>query len=131
MSERTIIKLKEHHETVFVYLRTKELAKLFLRQASEKGLTWWDGSDPQKNPVCNIYEIQSNFTINYLYGFHPHLSFYTAVSRHGEGGSIAVDFEKYRSGDPNYIITDTSQLEIPKCVCFDELCSHEMQKTDK
>lgn len=86
MSERTIAGLQSHGKRVFVYCRTNGIAKIFLKQAFEEGVTFWDGADPQERQPHGIFEIHGNFTIKYEVLFRqPELHHYRQITVGREG----------------------------------------------
>lgn len=110
MSERTIAALLKHGKSVFVYIKGENLGKIFLKMAASEGFTYGDGVAPQKRQADDVMAIHDDLTINFV-GWIGHMAFYYPLSHPSCNSSrVSVDFGKYISGDPDYIITDRSQL---------------------
>lgn len=92
---RKIIDLaKLDEKCVFVYFRTTELCKDFMRTAEAEGFTFGDGVTPTKRDATDIFALHSDKTIAYV-GFVGHMAF-------GAGARLRVDYEKYRSGKEDF-----------------------------
>jgi len=81
---------------VFIYFRTSELCRDFMRAAEAEGIAFGDGVLPMQRDVTNIFALHNNKTINYV-GAYGHIAF-------GCGARVRVDYEKYRDGKDDYII---------------------------
>lgn len=77
---------------IYVYLKTEELGKKFLRQAEDEGFTFSDGVKPTEREPDSIFALNSDKTINYV-GFIGHIA-YGGAERIGNRKLIRVDYEK-------------------------------------
>ena len=80
----------------FVFFRTPDLCKKFMRVAEDEGFTFGDGVLPTQRDVTDIFAIHEDKTISYV-GFVGHMAF-QANTR------VRVDFEKYYNGDSDFIV---------------------------
>ena len=81
---------------VYIYFRTSELCRDFMRAAEAEGISFPDGVMPTQRDVTNIFALRSDKTICYV-GAIGHIAF-------GAGARVRVDYEKYRDGKDDYII---------------------------
>ena len=116
MSKRTIIALlgvkkkcvvsriknREQPRHISVYCQSKNIARLFLKNAEKEGFTFGDGVLPTKREADDIFAINPDFTISYT-GWVGHVMFKN--SRTGFAGNIVrIDYGKYLSGARDYLM---------------------------
>ncbi|MBQ3264342.1 MAG: hypothetical protein IJH07_01060 [Ruminococcus sp.] len=63
---KTIKELASMGERVYVYLKDKETAQRFLRDAEAEGFTFGDGVHPTERHWSDLYAIHSDGTLNYV-----------------------------------------------------------------
>lgn len=99
---RTIAELLNLDGRVYVYLSSKNVAKIFLQNAESEGFRFGDGKKPTKKKWDDIYALNKDFTINYV-GYIGHIAFHhTEVPNNYN--LIRVDYTAYLSGAEKYII---------------------------
>ena len=99
---RTVSKLLKHEGKVYVYLKGKNLVRLFLKKAEEEGFTYGDGVRPTEREGADIMALTPDWTIGFV-GMAGRLAFRCPEVR-GSVKLIRVDFGKYLSGAKKYII---------------------------
>ena len=102
MSKRTIAKLMDLPGRVYVYLEDKEVAEEFFIRAQEEGFLFGDGVKPSEKQKDCIIAVNKNRTLNYV-GFAGHAAFGSGTKAVGEQPLIRVDYNRYISGDRDYI----------------------------
>ncbi|MCQ4023270.1 hypothetical protein [Ruminococcus sp. zg-924] len=100
--KRTIKKLLKENCRVYVYLSDKDVAKRFLQHAENEGFTFGDGAKPTSGECDSIMAVNENATINYV-GVAGRIAFGCA-EKIGDKKLMRVDYNKYISGDENYIM---------------------------
>lgn len=63
---KTIKQLASMGERVYVYLKNKDVALRFLRNAEAEGFTFSDGVRPTERHWSDLYAIHPNGTLNYV-----------------------------------------------------------------
>ncbi len=63
---KTIKKLTNKGERVYVHLKDEETAMSFLRQAESEGFTFVDGVNPTDRHWSDLYAIHPDGTLNYV-----------------------------------------------------------------
>ncbi|MGN1132128.1 MAG: hypothetical protein ACI4RL_04425, partial [Ruminococcus sp.] len=104
--KRTIKNLLKENCRVYVYLSNKVVAKIFLKNAESEDFTFGDGVNPTARECDSVMAINENSTINYV-GIIGHIAFNTS-EKVGDKKLLKVDYERYISGDKNYIIQHIS-----------------------
>ena len=79
----------------FVYFRTPDLCKKFMRAAEDEGFTFGDGGLPSKRDTADIFAIHEDKTITYV-GSIGHIAFQA-------NARVRVDYEKYIAGEEDYL----------------------------
>jgi hypothetical protein len=90
---RTLKELAEKEGTVWVYLDSRKVGKDFLRQARSegfrcRGMTW-----------DHLMAIHSDLSVWYL----PIFIWYRSYCGQVGGTPLRIDYEKYRSGEADYL----------------------------
>ncbi len=99
---RTVSNLLCLDGRVYVYLASKNIATLFLKNAETEGFTFGDGFKPTEREYADIFALNRDWTINYV-GMYGHMAF--RMPQHVSGVTlIRVDYGRYLSGSENYII---------------------------
>ncbi len=88
---RTVRELSQLDGRVFVYLRDRETALRFLREAEREGFTFGDGAKPTEREPDDIYALHPDGTLNYT-GFVGHMAFRSADTIGGEV-LVKVDYQ--------------------------------------
>lgn len=91
---KTIAELCKVEGRVYIYLRTPELGKQFLRQAEQEGCTFCDGAKPSARHCDEIMAINHNMTINYV-GTNGRIAYGSGARMIGDEPLIRIDYEKY------------------------------------
>lgn len=99
---RTVKQLLNLDGRVYVYLSSKFVAQVFLKNAQAEGFRFRDGKKPTRRKWDDIYALNHNFTLNYV-GWIGHIAFYHPEMPSNEK-LIRVDYSAYISGSDNYII---------------------------
>ena len=99
---RTITELLNLDGRVYVYLSSKNVAKIFLQNAESEGFRFGDGKKPTKRKWDDIYALNKDFTINYV-GYIGHIAFHHP-NFFDNDKLIRIDYSAYLSGAENYII---------------------------
>ncbi|MGN0527249.1 MAG: hypothetical protein ACI4IF_07410 [Acutalibacteraceae bacterium] len=99
---RTIAELLNLDGRVYVYLSSKNVAKIFLQNAEAEGFRFGDGKKPTKRKRDDIYALNKNFTINYV-GYIGHIAFHHPNCFESDN-LIRIDYSAYLSGAEKYII---------------------------
>ena len=99
---RTIAELLNLDGRVYVYLSSKNVAKIFLQNAESAGFRFGDGKKPTKRKWDDIYALNKDFTINYV-GYIGHIAFHHPEVPNNYN-LIRVDYTAYLSGAEKYII---------------------------
>ena len=72
---RTIAELLNLDGRVYVYLSSKNVAKIFLQNAESEGFRFGDGKKPTKRKWDDIYALNKDFTLNFV-GYIGHIAFH-------------------------------------------------------
>ena len=99
---RTIMDLAKMDGRVYVYLKDTDICNQFLRDAEAEGFTFGDGVKPTKREGSDIFAVNADQTINYV-GFAGHMAF-GAAKKVADQKLIRVDYEKYVSGEDEYMV---------------------------
>ena len=95
---RTVSNLLNLEGRVYVYLKSENIAKLFLANTEVEGFTFGDGIKPTERNHSDIYALNDDWTINFV-GFVGHMAFHRPADH-----LTRVDYGKYLSGSEDYII---------------------------
>lgn len=98
---RTVGNLTSLKGTVCVYMASKPLGELFLKNAEAEGFVFSDGSKPTEKEWESIMLVEKDWTIRYLVGFAAHMAFNHPESVSGEP-LVRIDYRKYIAGEENY-----------------------------
>ena len=99
---RTVANLLSLDGRVYVYLRSRNICNLFLKNAEAEGFTFGDGVKPTERETSDIFALNREWTINYV-GWAGHMAFRNPGAVSGEP-LIRVDYGKYLSGRDDYVI---------------------------
>ena len=99
---RTLKSLINGNDTVWFYCATKNLQEQFLKQAEDEGFMTLNGQKPTELFNQYFYGIYSDMTMGYLANMIWCLTFRTGMDTH-----IRIDYEKYCSGEEDYICHKT------------------------
>ena len=99
---RTIAELLNLDGRVYVYLSSKNVAKIFLQNAESEGFRFGDGKKPTKRKWDDIYALNKDFALNFV-GYIGHIAFHHPEVPN-DCNLIRVDYAAYLSGAENYII---------------------------
>ena len=101
---RTIANLLNLDGRVYVYVPSKNIRRLFLKNAQEEGFMFGDGVKPtRRRAFDDIYALNKDFTLNFV-GSIGHFAFHHPQVFTNNVGLIRVDYSAYLSGAENYII---------------------------
>lgn len=99
---RTIAELLNLDCRVYVYVTSKNIRRLFLKNAQEEDFRFADGvKSTRRRAYDDIYALNKDFTINYV-GYIGHIAFHP--SNFDDDKLIRIDYATYLSGAKNYII---------------------------
>lgn len=100
---RTIANLLNLNGRVYVYVPSKNIRRLFLKNAQEEGFMFADGVKPtRRRAYDDIYALNKDFTLNFV-GYNGHIAFlYPKCFKSDK--LIRIDYSAYLSGAENYII---------------------------
>ncbi len=106
---RTIKELAKKNGRVYVYLKDKVVGDIFINQAKVEGFTFEDGVLPNdsKRGYETIMAVNHNGTLNYV-GTSGRIAFGGGFKKIGDEKLIRVDYEKYITGDKNYIYNSSN-----------------------
>ena len=100
---RTIAELLNLDGRVYVYVPSKNIRRLFLKNAQEEGFRFADGVKPtRRRAYDDIYALNKDFTLNFV-GYIGHIAFHHPEVPN-DYNLIKVDYAAYLSGAENYII---------------------------
>lgn len=100
---RTIAELLNLDGRVYVYVPSKNIRSLFLKNAQEEDFRFADGvKSTRRRAYDDIYVLNKDFTINYV-GYIRHIAFHHP-SNFDDDKLIRIDYAAYLSGAKNYII---------------------------
>lgn len=100
---RTIAELLNLDGRVYVYVPSKNIRRLFLKNAQEEGFRFADGVKPtRRRAYDDIYALNKDFTLNFV-GYIGHIAFHHPEVPN-DYNLIRVDYAAYLSGAENYII---------------------------
>lgn len=99
------------NEVVWIFCRNKELAERFLKQCETEGFRTLNGQKPTGLYPNRFYGIFDDFTMGYLANMIWHLTL------KNEDDHVRIDYEKFISGDEDYICRTTGE----KMFDYDEL----------
>ncbi len=99
---RTIRNLLSMDGRVYVFLRSRNICRLFQEQAESEGFTFRDGVAPTNREFTDIFALNHDWTINYV-GWAGHMAFRFPDAVQGEP-LIRVDYGKYMSGCADFVI---------------------------
>ena len=99
---RTIQNLFKTKGNINVFLSSKAVCDLFLRNAEQEGFAFSNGSRPTASPYNDLFALHHDFTI-------AHHDFVGHVAMRAKGISTAVptvwiDYAKYLAGERRYVI---------------------------
>lgn len=101
--ERTLKTLTKLDGRVYVFLANDEAGKAFLAQAEAEGMLFGTGTNPTDNPYATVMAINHDGTLNYV-GANGMIAFQAGADTVGGERLICVDYEKYASGETNFLI---------------------------
>lgn len=100
---RTIANLLNLDGRVYVYVPSKNIRRLFLKNAQEEGFMFADGVKPtRRRAYDDIYALNKDFTLNFV-GSIGHIAFHHPQCFKTDK-LIRIDYSAYLSGAENYII---------------------------
>lgn len=100
---RTIAELLNLDGRVYVYVPSKNIRRLFLKNAQEEDFRFADGvKSTRRRAFDDVYALNKDFTINYV-GYIGHIAFHHP-SNFDDDKLIRIDYAAYLSGAENYII---------------------------
>ena len=100
---RTIKNLvNERNCKVYVYLANDEIGNEFMRQAENEGFAFADGTKPTNRCYAEIMAVNNDCTINFVGGV-GRMAFGSGADKVGNQKLLRVDYEKYISGEVNYM----------------------------
>lgn len=100
---RTIANLLNLDGRVYVYVPSKNIRRLFLKNAQEEGFMFADGVKPtRRRAYDDIYALNKDFTLNFV-GYIGHIAFHHPEVPN-DYNLIRVDYAAYLSGAENYIM---------------------------
>lgn len=100
---RTIANLLNLDGRVYVYVPSKNIRRLFLKNAQDEGFMFADGVKPtRRRAYDDIYALNKDFTLNFV-GYIGHIAFHHP-SYFDNDKLIRIDYSAYLSGAENYII---------------------------
>ena len=102
MSERTIKNIAKMEGRAYVYLANDEIGIRFMQMAEDEGFTFGDGVKPTERQYAEVMAVNHNATINYV-GANGRIAFGSGIKTIGEEILIRIDFEKFISGDSDYL----------------------------
>ena len=99
---RTIQNLLKTKGNIYVYLSSKAICDLFLRNAEQEGFTFSNGRRSTTSPYNDLFALHHDFTIAH-HGFAGHMALrakgiFTAVP------TVWIDYAKYLAGERRYVI---------------------------
>lgn len=115
----TLKALVEKNHVVWMYCRTKELSKQFLRQCEDEGFLALNGQKPTELGLNDLFGINHNMTMGYLMRMCWALGDSGAAIDVGTGEHVSrpvrIDYEKYLEGGvKNAFITLDRNYKIKK-----------------
>ena len=102
---RDLLKTKGNNN---VYLSSKTVCDLFLRNAEQEGFTFHDGSKPTGSPYNDLFAVHHDFTIAH-HGFVGHMAL-RAKGISTAFPTIWIDYAKYLAGERRYVIKRTKPV---------------------
>lgn len=100
--ERTIKNLAAMNGRVYVRFATQEGSIRFLKMAEDEGFTFGDGVKPTQRECGEIMAVNHDNTLNYV-GYIGSMAFQAGAEKIGDETLIRIDFEKYVSGEDDYL----------------------------
>ncbi len=115
----TLKALVEKNHVVWIYCRTKELSKQFLRQCEDEGFLALNGQKPTELGLNDLFGINHNMTMGYLMRMCCALGDSGAAIDVGTGENVSrpvrIDYEKYLEGGvKNAVITLDRNYQIKR-----------------
>ena len=86
-----------------MFTGSKKVCREFLTLAENEGFTFGDGVKPTEKHSSDVFVVNYNGTISYV-GIVGRTAIGSKVKETGSKGIVKVDFEKYISGDVDYIL---------------------------
>ena len=100
---RTIANLLNLDGRVYVYVPSKNIRRLFLKNAQDEGFMFADGVKPtRRRAYDDIYALNKDFTLNFVC-YIGHIAF-NHPEVPNDYNLIRVDYAAYLSGTENYIM---------------------------
>ncbi|MBQ4568480.1 MAG: hypothetical protein IJA62_00235 [Ruminococcus sp.] len=96
---RTIRELINKDRKVYIFLRTKAMEYRFMSDAQREGITYSDGVEATERAVDDIMALRADGTICFL-GWAGRM-----CCHYSKSGVLRIDYEKYISGEKDYVIT--------------------------
>ena len=99
---RTIRDLLKTKGNINVYLSSKAVCDLFLRNAEQEGFVFSDGSRPTTSSYNDLFALHHDFTIAH-HGFAGHIAL-RAKAISTTVPTVWIDYAKYLAGERRYVI---------------------------
>ena len=99
---RTIGSLLTLNGRIYLYMKSRSLEELFLKNAEAEGFTFGDGVKPTERERSDIFALNEDWTINYV-GFIGHMAFHNPSAVSGKP-LVRVDYGRYIAGRNDYIL---------------------------
>lgn len=100
---RTIANLLNLDGRVYVYVPSKNIRRLFLKNAGDEGFTFAGGvKTTRRRAYDDIYALNKDFTLNFV-DYNRYIAFHHP-SCFDNDNLIRIDYSAYFSGAENYII---------------------------
>ncbi len=101
---RTVSRLLNFDGRVYVCLRSKNIASLFMKNAEAEGFTFGDGVKPTERETDDIMALNRDWTICYV-GMAGRMAFRSAeMCRTSK--IVRIDYGRYLSGAKDYRIKE-------------------------
>lgn len=110
MKERTIEKLANRKERVYIYLKNSAVARLFLENAEAEGFTFFDGVRPTEREADSLYRITPKKNMCYV-GLAGRMAF-QYQGFHSVEPVVWIDYGKYLLNEQRYIIKKTKPKRL-------------------
>lgn len=100
---RTIANLLNLDGRVYVYVPSKNIKRLFLKNAQDEGFMFAGGvKTTRRRAYDDIYALNKDFILNFV-GYNGHIAFHHPKCFKSDK-LIRIDYSAYLSGAENYII---------------------------
>ena len=112
---RTIKELLERNERVWIYLKDKETKRDFVRELSEYGATYLNGSQITAGNCSPIMAVHCNMKVAHLMILIWNASFSSSFEKCASqelAHVLKVDYAKYREGERDYLCERSAFVPI-------------------